>query len=49
MSQAELAQAANVSLSMIRKLEQGSRMPSDAVLEAIASALSITPARLLGE
>ncbi|WP_260617253.1 helix-turn-helix domain-containing protein [Microbispora hainanensis] len=36
MTQGELARAADVSRSMIRKLEQGSRNPSDNVLYAIA-------------
>ncbi|MEU8172210.1 helix-turn-helix transcriptional regulator [Microbispora hainanensis] len=47
MTQGELARAANVSLSMIRKLEQGSRKPSDNVLDAIATALGVDPSRLL--
>ena len=49
MTQVGLAQAANVSPSMIRKLEQGVRIPSDSVLEAIAAALGVDPSRLLGE
>ncbi len=38
MTQADLAHAASVSLSMIRKLEQGVRKPSDDMLDAIAAA-----------
>ncbi|MGW4662993.1 helix-turn-helix domain-containing protein [Streptosporangium sandarakinum] len=48
MTQAGLAQTANVSLSMLRKVEQGTRAPSDGVLDAIAAALGIDPSRLLG-
>ncbi|MFI7536478.1 helix-turn-helix domain-containing protein [Streptosporangium sp. NPDC049376] len=48
MTQADLAHASNVSLSMIRKLEQGVRDPSDGVLESIAAALGVEPSRLLG-
>ncbi|MGA5756820.1 helix-turn-helix domain-containing protein [Nonomuraea bangladeshensis] len=47
MTQSDLARAANVSLSMIRKLEQGSRNPGDTVLDAIATALGVDPSRLL--
>ncbi|MEV0597641.1 helix-turn-helix domain-containing protein [Nonomuraea cavernae] len=47
MTQSDLARAANVSLSMIRKLEQGSRNPGDHVLDAIAGALGVDPSRLL--
>ncbi|OUC83322.1 helix-turn-helix domain-containing protein [Streptosporangium minutum] len=49
MKQDDLAQAANVSLSMLRKIEQGARVPSDHVLDAIAVALGVDPARLLGK
>ncbi|MFF4989002.1 helix-turn-helix domain-containing protein [Streptosporangium saharense] len=49
MTQADLAHASNVSLSMIRKLEQGVRDPSGGVLEAIAAALGVEPSRLLGD
>ncbi|GGL14506.1 hypothetical protein Sme01_18260 [Sphaerisporangium melleum] len=48
MSQADLAQASAVSLSMIRKIEQGGRNPSDAIMDAITSALGVDPAHLLG-
>ncbi|MEV4833402.1 helix-turn-helix transcriptional regulator [Nonomuraea sp. NPDC049486] len=47
MTQSDLARAANISLSMIRKLEQGSRNPGDNVLDAIAAALGVDPSRLL--
>lgn len=49
MYQIDLAQAANVSLSMLRKIEQGTRVPSDHVLDSIAAALGVDPSRLLGE
>lgn len=48
LDQEQLAAAAFVSLSTIRKIEQGKRNPSDDVLEAIADALDVDPARLLG-
>jgi transcriptional regulator with XRE-family HTH domain len=48
MTQSDLARAANVSLSMIRKLEQGSRNPSDNVLDAIAASLSVDPSSQVG-
>ncbi|MET8861752.1 helix-turn-helix transcriptional regulator [Nonomuraea sp. NPDC004580] len=47
MTQGDLARAANISLSMIRKLEQGSRNPGDNVLDAIAAALGVDPSQLL--
>ncbi|MFC0865676.1 helix-turn-helix domain-containing protein [Sphaerimonospora cavernae] len=47
MTQTDLARAASVSLSMIRKLERGVRKPSDNVLDAIAAALNVDPSRLL--
>lgn len=47
MSQDELARAAHISLSMLRKVEQGARIPSDDTLEAIAGALGMDPGRLL--
>lgn len=47
MSQDELARAAHVSLSMLRKVEQGARAPGDDTLEAIAAALGMDPGRLL--
>jgi transcriptional regulator with XRE-family HTH domain len=48
MTQRELANAASMSLSMLRKIEQGSRRPSDEVLSALADALSIDINHLLG-
>lgn len=48
MDQAQLAAAAGVSVSTVKKVEQGSRLPSDQVLEAIADALSVDPEQLLG-
>ncbi|MGW1504202.1 helix-turn-helix domain-containing protein [Streptomyces mirabilis] len=47
MTQDDLARAAFLSLSMLRKIEQGSRFPSDDTLDAIADALSTDPSRLL--
>lgn len=47
LSQAELAAAAYLSLSMLRKVEQGSRAPSDDTLDAIAAALGMDPSQLL--
>lgn len=47
MSQDDLARAAHVSLSMLRKVEQGARVPGDDTLEAIAGALGMDPGRLL--
>jgi transcriptional regulator with XRE-family HTH domain len=48
LDQPQLAAAANVSLSTIKKVEQGSRHPSDQVLEAVAAALDVDPEQLLG-
>ncbi|MEZ0090986.1 helix-turn-helix domain-containing protein [Streptacidiphilus sp. EB129] len=48
MEQGELAALACVSLSTIKKIEQGKRNPGEDVLDAIAEALDIDPARLLG-
>ncbi|RAG81766.1 transcriptional regulator [Streptacidiphilus pinicola] len=48
LDQAELAAAAHVSTSTIKKIEQGSRRPSDQVLEAVADALDVDPEQLLG-
>ncbi|WP_042380629.1 helix-turn-helix domain-containing protein [Streptacidiphilus melanogenes] len=48
MDQTELAAAANVSTSTVKKIEQGSRQPSDAVIESIADALDVDPGQLLG-
>lgn len=47
-TQAELATAACVSLAMIKALERGARVPSDAVVDAIADALDLDPERLTG-
>lgn len=47
MTQGQLAGAAFVSLSMLRKIEQGSRFPSEDTLDAIAAALHVDPSRLL--
>ncbi|MFG2400788.1 helix-turn-helix domain-containing protein [Streptomyces lydicus] len=47
LTQAELARAAGTSLGTIRKVERGERGVSDAVLDALADALDLDPARLL--
>ncbi|MFD5394918.1 helix-turn-helix domain-containing protein [Streptomyces sp. NPDC127097] len=47
LTQVDLARAAGVGLGTIRKVERGERGVSDAVLDAIADALDIDPARLL--
>jgi transcriptional regulator with XRE-family HTH domain len=47
MTQSNLAHAAYISLSMLRKIEQGSRFPGDDTLDAIAAALGTDPTRLL--
>ncbi|NGO80292.1 helix-turn-helix transcriptional regulator [Streptomyces sp. YC504] len=47
MTQDDLARAAFVSPSHVRKIEQGSRHPSDDTLDALAEALAIDPAHLL--
>ena len=47
MTQNELGSAAFVSLSMLRKIEQGTRFPSDDTLDAITAALKVDPSRLL--
>jgi transcriptional regulator with XRE-family HTH domain len=49
LSQPALADAAHVSLSILRKVEQGSRRASDAFLLAVADALSLDPSRLTGQ
>ncbi|MDX6743610.1 helix-turn-helix transcriptional regulator [Actinocorallia sp. A-T 12471] len=46
LSQAALAERAHISLSLLRKLEQGSRNLTDDVLFAISDALGIEPERL---
>lgn len=45
-SQPELATSANVSLSMLRKIERGDRTPSDGTLEALATALDTDATQL---
>ncbi|MFF2813100.1 helix-turn-helix domain-containing protein [Streptomyces sp. NPDC058000] len=47
LTQSELARVAGIALGTLRKIERGERGCSDAVLEALATALSIDPARLL--
>ncbi|WP_415950625.1 helix-turn-helix domain-containing protein [Streptomyces sp. KLOTTS4A1] len=47
MTQLDLARAAFVSPSMLRKIEQGSRMPGDDTLDSLAAALDVDPTRLL--
>ncbi|WP_239013768.1 helix-turn-helix domain-containing protein [Streptomyces sioyaensis] len=47
LTQADLARSAGIALGTIRKIERGERGVSDAVLDAIADALDIDPARLL--
>lgn len=44
----EVVEASGVSLSMLRKVEDGERTPSDSVMEALARALRVTPEELLG-
>lgn len=48
-TQRELADAANISLGMVRAIEQGGRSPSPAVVGAIARALSVAVAELIGQ
>ncbi|MFI6446809.1 helix-turn-helix domain-containing protein [Kitasatospora sp. NPDC050543] len=47
LTQQNLADLSATSLSMIRKMEQGRRTPSDDVLQAVADALVVTPEHLL--
>lgn len=47
LTQDELARAAHISPSMLRKIEQGKRFPSDDTLDAIAAALRVDPSRLV--
>lgn len=49
LTQQQLADAANVSLGTIRKIERSERGVGDSTLEAIAEALGIDPARLLAD
>ncbi|MDL4776087.1 helix-turn-helix domain-containing protein [Actinomadura xylanilytica] len=48
LTQRQLAESAHISLSLIRKIEQGRRPASDQALEAIASALGVQPDALTG-
>ncbi|TDB86480.1 XRE family transcriptional regulator [Actinomadura sp. KC216] len=48
LTQARLAEDAHISLSMLRKVEQGSRSASDRVLVSVAAALGIEPDALTG-
>ncbi|MGW9205830.1 helix-turn-helix domain-containing protein [Embleya sp. NPDC055664] len=48
MTQVALARAAGMSLSMLRKIEQGTRYPSDDGLSNLADALGVDIHRLLG-
>jgi transcriptional regulator with XRE-family HTH domain len=47
LTQVDLADSAGLSASMLRKIEQGRRAPSDDTLDAIAAALALDPSRLL--
>lgn len=47
LTQPQLADTAHLSLSMLRKIEQGSRFPSDDTLDALATALGTDASRLL--
>lgn len=49
MTQRQLAEAATVSLSMVRKIEQGTREASDQVLASISDALGVAQERLTNE
>ncbi|MET9426450.1 helix-turn-helix transcriptional regulator [Streptomyces sp. NPDC003036] len=49
LSQLDLAAQAHISLSMLRKIEQGNRAPSDDTLDAIAAALGLDPSRLVAD
>ncbi|WP_373295972.1 helix-turn-helix domain-containing protein [Streptomyces roseolilacinus] len=46
-SRSEPAAIAYVSLSMVRRIEQGTRLPSDDALDTVATALGLDPGRLL--
>ncbi|MGW5353579.1 helix-turn-helix domain-containing protein [Streptomyces sp. NPDC004031] len=46
LTQTQLASAAKVSYAMVRAVERGARTPSDDVLDALAAALGVDPARL---
>lgn len=47
MTQAELARAAFMSLSMLKKIERGDRHPGDDTLDSIAAALGVDPSRIV--
>lgn len=47
LTQTELAAAAQVSISMLAKIERGARLPSEDTLDAIAATLAVDPSRLL--
>jgi transcriptional regulator with XRE-family HTH domain len=47
MTQRDLSRISGVSHGMIRAIERGARMPSDAVVEDLAAALAVDPMRLL--
>jgi transcriptional regulator with XRE-family HTH domain len=49
MTQQSLADAASVSLSMIRKIEQGIRVPGDQVLSSISEALGVASERFIAD
>ncbi|MBK3625905.1 helix-turn-helix transcriptional regulator [Streptomyces sp. MBT49] len=49
MTQQQLADAAGASLGAVRKIEQGERTPSTAMLEAVADALGVDPSRLVDD
>lgn len=48
LKQSDLAGLACVSVDTVKAIEQGRRNPSESVLDAIADALDVDPARLLG-
>ncbi|GAA4238986.1 hypothetical protein GCM10022254_57220 [Actinomadura meridiana] len=48
LTQRQLAENAHISLSTLRKVEQGSRSATDRVLESIADALGVAPEALTG-
>jgi transcriptional regulator with XRE-family HTH domain len=49
LTQTELAAAAQISVSMLTKIERGARDPSDDTLDAIAAALALDPSRFLAD
>ncbi|MBO2453757.1 helix-turn-helix transcriptional regulator [Actinomadura barringtoniae] len=48
LTQRQLAEQAHLGLSLLRKVEQGSRSATDRTLDALASALGVQPDSLLG-